>query len=129
MALSEIQNLKPPEDTIISTINRIPASESVKETDMERSITASDTDTGKLSENVQKATEEKIQRVSELMNDYVQSLQKNITIQVDNETGDIMVKVISEEDGKVIREIPSEELLALAARMEEISGAFFDQVV
>ena len=129
MALSEIQNLKPPEDNIISTINRITASESAKQTDIEKGITASFIDTGKLSEEVQKATEEKIQRVSELMNDYVQSLQKNITIQVDNETGDIMVKVISEEDGKVIREIPSEELLALAARMEEISGVFFDQVV
>ena len=129
MALSEIQNLKPPEDTIISTINRITASESVKQTDLEKGITASFIDTGKLSEEVQKATEEKIQRVSELMNDYVHSLQKNITIQVDNETGDIMVKVISEEDGKVIREIPSEEILALAARMEEISGVFFDQVI
>ncbi len=129
MALSEILNLKPPEDTILSTINRIPVSESVKQTDIEKGITTSFIDTGKLSEEVQKATEEKIQRVSELMNDYVHSLQKNITIQVDNETGDIMVKVISEEDGKVIREIPSEELLALAARMEEISGVFFDQVI
>ena len=63
------------------------------------------------------------------MSNYVQSLQKDIKIQVNNDTGDIMVKVISEQDGKVIREIPSEEMLALAARMEEMAGAFFDQIV
>ena len=63
------------------------------------------------------------------MNDYVNSLQKDINIRLDYETGDVIVKVISEQDGKVIRQIPSEEMLALAAKMEEISGVFFDKTV
>ncbi len=129
MAISEIQSLKPVKDPAMPAITDIPISESVKKKDIENSITTSDIDTSKLSEDIQKVTEEKIQRVSELMNNYVQSMQKDIKIKVDNETGDIMVKVISEKDGKVIREIPSEEMINLAARMEEITGAFFDQVV
>ena len=63
------------------------------------------------------------------MDSYVRSMQRDIKIQVNNSTGDISVKVISEETGKVIREIPSEEMLELAARMEEMSGVFFDQKV
>lgn len=128
MAISEIQGIKPIDDPVMPAVTNIPISESFNQKDIENVVTGSEIKSIESDEAI-KATEEKIQRVSELMNDYIQSLQKNIKIQVDNETGDIMVKVISEEDGKVIREIPSEEMLALASRMEEISGAFFDQIV
>ena len=129
MALPEIHSYKTGQDPVLPTVTNMPFSESVKEEDIAKSLAAVDIDTSKRSEEVKKAAEEKIQRVSELMNNYVRSLQKDIKIQVNSETGDVIVKVISEEDGKVIREIPSEELLALAARMEEIAGVFFDQIV
>ena len=61
------------------------------------------------------------------MDSYVSSIQRELQIQVHNKTGNLMVKVISKEDGKTIREIPPEELLNLAARMEELSGVLFDQ--
>ena len=38
-----------------------------------------------------------------------------------------MVQVISKADGKVIREIPSEELLDLAAKMDEVVGVIFNK--
>jgi flagellar protein FlaG len=85
--------------------------------------------TEKQSKEVKRATDEKIARITELMDSYVRSIQKDIKIQVNSSTGDISVKVISEETGKVIREIPSQEMLELAARMEEISGVLFDQKV
>jgi flagellar protein FlaG len=129
MALSEIQNSKPIEDPVMPSITDIPISGSLKQKDIESTYPVSEIDKSKRSEEIKKVTEEKIERVSELMNNYVQSLQKNIKIQVNNETGDVMVKVISEKDGKVIREIPSEEMLNLAARMEELAGAFFDKMV
>jgi uncharacterized FlaG/YvyC family protein len=40
-----------------------------------------------------------------------------------------MVKVISEKDRKVIREIPPEEILDCAAKMEQIEGMLFDKNV
>ncbi|MBN2418729.1 MAG: flagellar protein FlaG [Deltaproteobacteria bacterium] len=129
MPIYELQSVKPTKETSIPAITNISVSESVKKKDIDYNESALEFNSGKISEEAKKATEEKIHRVSELMNDYVRSIQRDIQIKVDNKTGDVVVKVISKEDGKVIREIPPEELLALAAKMEELSGAFFDQIV
>jgi flagellar protein FlaG len=59
----------------------------------------------------------------------MKSIQRDLQIQVHADTGTIMVRVISKEDGRVIREIPTEELLNLAARMEEMVGMLFDENV
>jgi flagellar protein FlaG len=72
---------------------------------------------------------EKISRIAETMDSYVQSIQRDLKINVDENTGKIIVKVISRENGKVIREIPPDELLDLAARIEEMTGILFDKKV
>ena len=71
----------------------------------------------------------KINRIAEAMDNYVKSIQRDLKIQVHEETGSIMVQVKSQETGKVIREIPPKELLDLAARMEELAGTLFDEKV
>ena len=53
-------------------------------------------------------------------------LQKDLKISIHNRTGKVMVKVVSEKDGKIIREIPPEELLNLAAKFEEMTGVLFN---
>ena len=80
-----------------------------------------------VAQKVHKTTQEKIQKIAEAMDSYVSSIQRELQIQVHGKTGNIMVKVISKEDGKTIREIPPEELLNLAARMEELSGVLFNR--
>ena len=75
----------------------------------------------------EKAMHAKLERIAEAMDNYVRSIQRELKIQVHDGTGDIMVKVISEEDGKVIREIPPKELLDLAAKMEEMTGALLNE--
>ena len=42
-------------------------------------------------------------------------------------SGQMMVTVVDESTGKVVREIPSSEILELAARMDEMVGMIFDQ--
>ena len=42
-------------------------------------------------------------------------------------SGQMMVTVIDESTGKVVREIPSREILELAAKMDEMVGMIFDQ--
>ncbi len=71
------------------------------------------------------ASQEKIEKIAQAMEDYVNSIQRDLKIQVDKDTGNVMVKIISAEDGKTIREIPPEELLDLAAKMDEMLGALF----
>lgn len=71
----------------------------------------------------------KIERIAEAMDNYVKSIERDIDIQVHEATGNIIVKVISGEDGKVLREIPPEEMLNLAAKMEEMTGLLFNENV
>ena len=70
--------------------------------------------------------QEKIEKIAQAMQDYVTSVQRDLKIQVHKDTGNLMVKIISVEDGKTIREIPPEELLNLAAKMDEMLGALFN---
>ncbi|MBN1904137.1 MAG: flagellar protein FlaG [Deltaproteobacteria bacterium] len=75
------------------------------------------------------ALSDKIGRIADTMDSYVQSIQRDLKIKVDENTGRIIVKVTSKETGKVIREIPPDELLDLAARIEEMTGILFDEKV
>jgi len=70
---------------------------------------------------------EKIDNIAKAMDNYIRSTDKDLKIKVHNQTGKIMIKVISGADGKVIREIPSEELLNLAAKVEEMTGVLFNR--
>jgi len=62
-------------------------------------------------------------------------VQKNLNIMhnvdlrfsVHKASGQIMVTVIDESTGKVIREIPQSEILELAAKMDEMVGMIFDK--
>jgi len=62
-------------------------------------------------------------------------MQKNLNIMhnvdlqfsVHKSSGQIMVTVTDESSGKVIREIPSREVLELAAKIDEMVGMIFDQ--
>jgi flagellar protein FlaG len=72
------------------------------------------------------ASQEKIEQIAQAMENYVSSIQRDLKIQVHKDTGSMMVKIISAEDGKTIREIPPEELLNLAAKMDEMLGALFN---
>lgn len=127
MALSAIKPVDLSIDQGLSAPPHISTSEQIGSSAGENNFYAVDTE--KQSKEIKRATDEKIARITELMDSYVRSIQKDIKIKVNSDTGDISVKVISEETGKVIREIPSQEMLALAARMEEISGVLFDQKV
>ena len=81
------------------------------------------------SDQVKEASNEKINRIAEAMDSYVQSIQRDLKIQVHEKTGKIMIQVTSKETGEVIREIPPKELLDLAAKMEEMAGTLFDEKV
>ena len=69
----------------------------------------------------------KMERIAESMENYIRSAQRDLKIQVHSGTGDIIVKVISGKDGKVIRQIPSQEMLDLAAKIDMMTGALFNE--
>jgi flagellar protein FlaG len=80
-------------------------------------------------EEVREDTRSKIENIAQALNQYVKSTQRDLKIQVHEATGNIIVKVLSKEDGKIIREIPPEKMLNLAAKMEEMTGILFNENV
>jgi uncharacterized FlaG/YvyC family protein len=70
---------------------------------------------------------ESVDRAVKALEAYIDSHERSLDISVYEATGDIIVKVISEKDGKVIREIPPEELLDCAARMKQLEGILFNK--
>jgi len=58
------------------------------------------------------------QAVSRL-NDYVQTLRRDLRFTVDEESGRAIVKVIDSETGELIRQIPSEEVVAISQALTD----------
>ena len=54
---------------------------------------------------------------------------KNLNFSVHTASGRTMVTVSDETTGKVVREIPSREMLNLSAKLEEMMGLIFDKKV
>jgi flagellar protein FlaG len=51
----------------------------------------------------------------------------NLNFAVYEASGEIMVTVVDQDTGKVIREIPAKEALDLAAKLQEVVGLIFDK--
>ncbi len=53
-------------------------------------------------------------------------LNTELRFEVDKNSNDMVVKIIDPETGQIIRQIPSEELLAIRERMEELIGVLYN---
>ncbi|MEE3516474.1 flagellar protein FlaG, partial [Pseudomonas aeruginosa] len=45
---------------------------------------------------------------------------------IDDSSGQVVVKVIDGDSGEVVRQIPSEEVLKLAARLDDVRSVLFE---
>lgn len=57
--------------------------------------------------------------------EFVQSVRRNLDFQLDDSSGKVVVKVTDSESGDVIRQIPSEEALKLAESLDEVRSLLF----
>ncbi len=53
------------------------------------------------------------------LNDYVQSVSRDLQFEVDNKMGQTIVKVVDQETRQVIRQIPDEVALRLAEKLQQ----------
>lgn len=60
------------------------------------------------------------------MNDFVQSVNRNIDFQLDDDSGKVIVSITDRETGGIIRQIPSEEALKLAESLSEARSLLFN---
>ncbi|MDH4134607.1 MAG: flagellar protein FlaG [Gammaproteobacteria bacterium] len=61
------------------------------------------------------------------INDYVQAFRRDLQFQVDKDTNHVVVRVVDSESGEVIRQMPSEEVLAVAHNLEKAQGLLFNE--
>ena len=60
---------------------------------------------------------------------FVKDIQRNLDFSVDDSSGQVVVKVVDGDSGKLIRQIPSEELLRLSERLEDLRSLLFSEKV
>ena len=63
---------------------------------------------------------EKIDKVVSELKDFVQTMQRDLNFHVDDATGRVVIRVVDVSTNKVVRQIPEEEVLNLARRLEEM---------
>jgi flagellar protein FlaG len=64
-------------------------------------------------------SERDLQQAITRLNDFAQSVQRNLHFSLDNESGILITKVIDTKSNDVIRQIPNEETVALAQSLAE----------
>ncbi|GLS89418.1 hypothetical protein GCM10007916_04850 [Psychromonas marina] len=78
----------------------------------------------------QKATsEQEVDNVIDELNTFMQSMQRNLSFTIDEELGQAIISVKDGETEEVIRQIPSEELVVLRKKMDDVAGILFDTEV
>ncbi len=90
------------------------------------SVVRADADTAKPEER--KATETpSVQEVVKEVNEFVKPFNNSLQFSIDDDTGTTVVKVIDMETEKVIKQLPSEEMLALAKAIGQLKGLLVKQ--
>ncbi|WP_025209906.1 flagellar protein FlaG [Hippea sp. KM1] len=71
-------------------------------------------------------TEEDIKRVINKINENVSKLNKDVKFTYSDTIKSLVVKVVDAKTGKVIREIPPQEVINLQKKLSEVVGIIFD---
>jgi len=72
-----------------------------------------------------KTQREQVQNIAENLNRMSRIFDRRIRFEVPLDTKDVIAKIIDRETGKVIRQIPPDEMVELAKRMDEIHDFIF----
>lgn len=76
-------------------------------------------------EDVLKSSREELQKAVASVESFTQSIRRDLKFSMDDESGKVVVKVTDSKTGEVIRQMPSEEALKLAQRLEEARSLLF----
>jgi flagellar protein FlaG len=63
------------------------------------------------------------------INKTLHTLSISVQFQIDPDYNEVIIKVVDQENGKVIRQIPSEDVVRIAKAMDNLKGLLFAQSV
>lgn len=70
----------------------------------------------------QPSPQEQVKEAADKANHAISALKSNLQFTVDKDSGVNVVKIVDTETKQTIRQIPSEEMISIARRLEEIKG-------
>ena len=79
--------------------------------------------------SIENSSKASVDRTIQSIKDFADPNQTSLSFQIQQSTGQIIVKVISDKDGHVIREIPLKEIPGHTAQVKHIEGVLFDRNV
>ena len=78
-------------------------------------------------EQVQQPDREKLETATQSVREFVKPINSNLEFSVNDDTGQLVVKIIDRTTREVIRQMPSEEMLSIAKTLDSIKGLFVTQ--
>ncbi|OQW71597.1 MAG: flagellar biosynthesis protein FlaG [Proteobacteria bacterium ST_bin11] len=76
----------------------------------------------KMDKSDQKPPLDLVRQAANQGNSILQATQRNLQFKVDDATKEVVVKIVDTDSGELVRQIPSEEMLAFIRRMQELEG-------
>ncbi|MDX5373846.1 MAG: flagellar protein FlaG [Pseudomonadaceae bacterium] len=118
--------------SIKNSLNPVPASGNKASAEMVRKQAVGAAEPGGEEQAAGVATTEKaevpreqVESAVSTIQEFVQSVRRNINFSVEDASGRVVVKVTDSTSGDIIRQIPSEEALQLAESLEEVRSLLF----
>lgn len=81
------------------------------------------------SREAQKPSPESLRKLAKEIQDRFDAMGSELGFSVNEETEDVVIEVRKPKTGELIRQIPSEEVLALREKLDELVGILFDKQV
>ena len=75
----------------------------------------------------QPVSTEQLKSAVKSVSDFVGTVNSNLEFSISDQTKQIVVKIVDSSTKEVIRQIPSEEMLAMAKALDSIKGLFVKQ--
>ena len=69
----------------------------------------------------------KIESVTRQIDSFLRSINKSLQFHVDQATGEMIVTIRDDETGEIIRQVPGEDALRIAQRIEDQLSALLDE--
>lgn len=76
----------------------------------------------------QPADQEQLKAAVQSVREYVQPFNNNLEFSISDETKSVVIKIVDVATKEVIRQIPSEEMIAMAKALDSIKGLFIKQM-
>lgn len=88
----------------------------------ESAIQPSNKTENEVNKDVQALSADEVKKAAEKGNKFLQATNQSLQFTVDDSTKEIVVKIVDNDTGELVRQIPSEEMLSFIKRMQELDS-------